>query len=124
MRRKGIWMAVTATLMLGCACPFYWFFYFCPAPRELLQVRPQIRPGMTLAQVDKVMRPGYGKSVLDFMTGDPLSQASGFSGFLRDVESCSVQCQGILTVEFRDGQVTRVSLELYNDLDHSLRELQ
>lgn len=106
--------------------PLYWFFGYCPEPTELLKTRRQIRVGMTVEEAEMRMPADYSKASRreskEPLRGQP--KGKGFTGYIRQVEDCSVQCTGRLEIECRDGIVMKVSLELYNDLNHSSREIK
>ncbi len=86
---------------------------------------------MTVEEAERLMPVGFLKvasgSDQDAPNGDgsqtAMAQGEGFTGSLRDVEDCSLQCDGFLNVQCRNGVVIGVTLELYNDFNHTGRKI-
>lgn len=127
---RTLFIAVACGLLLFCGLPFFWFFHYCPVPHNLLSVERQIPVGMTVAEARRKMPVNYWSvetnAELEAYEIDEAeittAQENGFTGYLRALDSVSVQCQGDIAVECRDGIVTGVTVGLYDDLDHGYRE--
>jgi hypothetical protein len=132
---NGLKMAggcVVAALVF-CGMPFYCFFFHCPdPPPSYLAARRAIHVGMNYEVVKKLM-PGefYTHSDKEMVEADgdlgnlpPATEGKGFTGYLVIIEPCSVQCQAELRIRVESDVVVQVILEVYNDLDHSTREIE
>jgi hypothetical protein len=132
---KGLRVAggcVVAALVF-CGMPFYCFFLHCPdPPPSYIAARRAIRVGLSYEDVKGLM-PGkfYAHSDKDMVEtyGDlanvpPATDDKGFTGYLRIIEPCSVQCRAELRIRVESDVVVQVILEVYNDLDHSTREIE
>lgn len=116
-------MFVTVGALSGCSLIGYLFFRHCPVSEELLAAKRKIRTGMTATEAWNLL-PDTRWMASDDDSKYKDNPPAQLNGNLYASDSTSVQCHCSLEVRIEDGKVSKTKLELYNDLNHSVREIR